>query len=156
MRRTVLGLLTALLAGACAHTTTETQPEITPAQAVAAQPTPAAKSEIQPEPALVVNRQASGRQMVRGGETLALAGADVKVVKVVYVNSPCPKGAECIHSGIIKMVQFKVARDGQEKDASVSEGKDEVVQGVELRVFSVSEGAQAEIQATVPEAKPKQ
>ena len=146
MRRTILGLLAAMLAGGCSHAASEQRPETSSTQAMKSEPAPTVK----PEPTLTVNPKDSGRQKVHGGEALALEGADVKVVKVVYVNSPCPKGAECIHSGIIKVVQFKVARGGQEKLVSVSEGNDQVVEGVQLRVFVVTEGPQAEVEASLP------
>lgn len=152
MRRQNWLVLLALAAVGCSHAASEQKPDVGAPQALTTKPAP--EASVSP-PQTAQTARDTGRQKVHGGEAFTLSGAEVKVSKVVYVNQPCPKGAECIHSGIIKVVHFQVAHGGPEQQASVHEGQDAVVDGVQLRVFSVTEGPQAEIQASLALALPK-
>jgi hypothetical protein len=92
---------------------------------------------------------ASGRRTVAGGEVIALRGASVTVARVMYVNSPCPEGAKCLTSGIVKQVQFKVQHT-VETEVTVNADSTQVVDGLELRVHDVRAGPQADIEASLP------
>jgi hypothetical protein len=95
---------------------------------------------------------ATGRQVVKGGETFALQGATVAVDRVTFVNNLCPPGAQCLTSGIIKTVAFSVTAGGAAEKTVLSEGMQRVVSGIMLRVVSVTAGPQAEIEASLPVA----
>ncbi len=122
------------------------QPTPTPAPTAAAtQPTPT------PAPTAAASL-ATGRQVVKGGETFSLQGATVTVDRVTYLNNPCPPGAQCITSGVIKTVAFSVTAGAASDKAVLSEGMQRVVSGVMPRVVSVTAGPQAEIEASLPVA----
>ena len=91
----------------------------------------------------------SGPRTVTGSEVIGLRGASVTVEKVIYVNSPCPEGAQCIHSGVVKQVLFTVTHTGTAQ-ATVVADSTQVVDGVELRVHAVREGPQADIEVSLP------
>jgi hypothetical protein len=97
---------------------------------------------------------ASGAVTVRGGETLSLRGATVHVDRVTYVNSPCPAGVVCIHSGIIKRVEVTVTHTGAPVTVGLLEGSRQVVDGVEVHLVSVSEGPTAVLEASLPLGPP--
>lgn len=97
---------------------------------------------------------ASGLRTVSGGEVIALRGATVTVTQVIYVNSPCPEGAKCFSSGIVKQVQFKV-KHTSENAVTVAADSTQVLDGIELRVHDVRAGPQADIEVSLP-VQPKQ
>jgi hypothetical protein len=92
----------------------------------------------------------SGRVTVRGGEELRLRGATVAVERVTFLDVPCPKDVQCVHSGVIKTVGFRVAREGGPVPATLREGESRVVEGVELRVVAVRQGPEADVEAALP------
>ena len=94
--------------------------------------------------------RSSGPITVRGGETIELDGATVAVVQVTYLNEPCPPGMQCIHSGILKQVEFRVRRGQAPVVATVVEGQRQVVDGVELVVRAVRAGPEADVEASLP------
>ena len=96
--------------------------------------------------------RASGPITVRGGETIELDGATVTVVQVSYQNEPCPPGMQCLHSGVIKQVEFRVRRGPAPVVATVVEGQRQVVDGVELAVRAVRPGPEADVEASLPVA----
>jgi hypothetical protein len=96
--------------------------------------------------------RATGRVTVRGGELLALEGATVRVDQVTYLDQPCPKDVLCVHSGVIRMVGVTVTHGGAPASGGVSEGRSQVLAGVEVRVLSVAAGPMAVIEASLPVA----
>jgi hypothetical protein len=96
--------------------------------------------------------RASGLITVRGGETIELDGATVTVVQVSYLNEPCPPGMQCLHSGVIKQVEFRVRRGQAPVVATVVEGQRQVVDGVEVVVRAVRAGPEADVEASLPVA----
>jgi len=93
---------------------------------------------------------ASGPVTVREGSRIALQGATVAVDRITYLNEPCPAGVQCIHSGVIKRVQFTVTHSGAPVPGGLSEGTSQTFDGVEVRVVSVSEGPAAVLEASLP------
>lgn len=91
----------------------------------------------------------SGPRTVTGAEVIALRGASVTVERVVYLNSPCPAGAQCIHSGVERQVQFTVNHTMQTPVTVVADST-QVVDGVELKVHEVRAGPQADIEVSLP------
>ena len=90
---------------------------------------------------------------MRGGETIELEGARVaRSVRVTYLNQPCPPGVQCIHSGVMKLVEFRVLRGAAPVSATVSEGERRLVDGVELSVRAVRDGPEAEVEVSLPVA----
>ncbi|MBS2028240.1 MAG: hypothetical protein JST54_10075 [Deltaproteobacteria bacterium] len=97
------------------------------------------------------NAFTTGRQRVKGGEIFALNGPiTVTVKQVTYVNQPCPAGAQCITSGIIRTVQFEVVHGADTQQMSVNAGTFRVAAGVQLHVLNVEPGPLAEIEASLP------
>jgi hypothetical protein len=96
--------------------------------------------------------RATGPVTVRGGETLRLQGAAVKVDLVTFLDEPCPAGAQCIHSGIIKRVQVTVTQGDATASGGVAEGTGQVLAGVEVRVVSMAPGPVAVLEASLPVA----
>jgi hypothetical protein len=92
----------------------------------------------------------SGTLSVKGGEVIPLAGAKVTVKRVSYLNQPCPKDVQCVHSGVVHSVQFAVERDGKTEETFVDLDHPKVVQGVMLRVQSVEEGPVATVDVSLP------
>ncbi len=84
---------------------------------------------------------------VRGGETLPLEGVRVVVDQVTSIEQKCPANARCLHSGIIKMVHFRVFGSGPSKLVAVPQGATQVVDGVELKVLQVRAGPEADVAA---------
>jgi len=115
-------------------------------------PPPAADAGGGPARTVQALPRASGPVSVRGGETIELEGARVQVVQVTYLNQPCPPGVQCIHSGVMKLVEFRVLRGGAPVLATLSEGERKPVNGVELSVRAVREGPEAEVEASLPVA----
>lgn len=94
--------------------------------------------------------RATGTVQVKGGEVLALQGASVHVVRVVFENQPCPKGVQCVHSGIIKTVVLAVERGGSREERVIAEGAAGPLNGVMLRVLKVEAGPVATVEASLP------
>jgi hypothetical protein len=92
----------------------------------------------------------SGRVTVRGGEELLLRGATIAVDRVTFLDQPCPKDVQCIQSGIIRTVGFRVRRANGPVPATLREGESRVVEGVELRVVAVRQGPEADVEAALP------
>ena len=113
-------------------------------------PTPAQRAADAPSPAVAARPLASGPVTVRGGEVIELAGARVEVGRIIYLNRPCPEGAQCVISGVIKQVELRVVRWGTSALVSLSEGERKVESGVEIVVRSVRPGPEAEIEVSLP------
>jgi len=114
-------------------------------------------------PAAEPSKQTAGqlpqlaRATVKGGEELLLDGATVRVLMVTYINQPCPKDVQCVHSGVIRSVRFQVQNADGQDEAVVEAGGEKVVRTVMLRVQDVTEGpsAMVEVQrAVMPKALP--
>ncbi len=95
---------------------------------------------------------ASGLVTVHRGDTIELRGARVEVREVTYLDQPCPPNVKCVHSGVIRRVLFGVIHTGSPVIASVAEGEQKVVDGVELAVKAVREGPEADVAASLPVA----
>ena len=92
----------------------------------------------------------SGTVTVRGGERFALGEVEVTVDEVTFVDEPCPPNARCIHSGVIQLVHFGIARKGGAKtSAAVRPGAPQIVDGLRLDVKRVRPGPEADIEASI-------
>jgi hypothetical protein len=76
---------------------------------------------------------------------MTLGDATVKVTRVTYVNQPCPKDVQCVHSGVVKSVGFEVDRAGAHEEGFVAEGVTRSLLGVVLQVISVQECPRAQV-----------
>lgn len=140
-----------LALAACSSSSAEQRPDAPPGKSSVGQ----AQTESPPPPpgagGLRPNPMSTGRQTVRGGESFSLHGPTmVNVLRVIYVNQPCPPNVQCIHSGIIKTVEFDVSRDGAHETGTVAMGSPRVLAGIQLQVFDVQPGPVAEVEASLP------
>ncbi|MEW5848003.1 MAG: hypothetical protein AB2A00_04285 [Myxococcota bacterium] len=159
MKRVVMGVV-AVVALACSSSKEEQRKTPAPDAQVAVMDAgvPVTSTEMPdasppaatPAPAPTEEARATGKVTVKGGEVFSLKGAQVLVKQVTYLNQPCPKGAKCLHSGVIKSVQFVVTRDGGDEAAVVTSGEQKVTRGVMLRVHDVREGPEADVEAQLP------
>jgi hypothetical protein len=122
-----------------------------PAPAPAGAPAPTSAPAPAPRAAAALPR-GSGVVTARGGETIELDGARITVVRVTYLNEPCPPGMQCLHSGILKQVEVRVLRGPAPVLATVVEGQPQVVDGVQIAVRAVRPGPEADLEASLPVA----
>jgi len=132
--------LVALLLCTCASSKEETKASAVTAEPVAAAVDGGAASDAGGAAG------ASTLTRVKGGEVLRVGTAEVQVIRVNYVNSPCPEGAKCVHSGIVKTVNFKVTGDGPPEEFAVGAGNARASNGVLIKVLSVDEGPSASLE----------